>query len=266
MSLDERHASLRRALVANNVGISYLERGCFSAASDALQASMQFMKSIVGTTPMGGDSRRAPIQNLPTNASPALCEARHGYRVRCSVSQRDPHAVVQSVSFHICINASYLNSVPELTSSAQVFPLLFDDSSDNEARIVDDLSSLSLDIVSAALLYNLAVTNLLESRRESISSERRGRHLKFSRSLMDVAMKIVSNDCAEEETALPLAILLVHGMYQVLFDLGDFRSATLAADDFYRLQNAYREAWMEAEGDDDDWNADGPSFPSAAAA
>jgi hypothetical protein len=266
MSLDERHAALRRALVTNNVGVSYLERGCYSAASDALQTSMQFMKAIVGTTPMGGDSRRAPIRNTDTNAIPGLCEMRDGNRIRCFATQRDPHAVVQSVAFHICSNASYLNSVPELPSSAHVFPLMFDVSSDYDTRMVDDLSSLSLDVVSAALLYNLAVTNLLESRRETLSSERRGRHLKFSRSLMDVAMKIVSDDCAEEETALPLAILLVHGMYQVLFDLGDFRSATVAADDFYRLQNAYREACMELEGDGDDWNADGPSFPSAAAA
>jgi hypothetical protein len=266
MSLDERHVALRRALAANNVGVAHLERGCYSAASDALQASMYFIKSIVGTAPLGGDSRQPPIQDTPTNASPLLCEMRHSNRVRCLFTQSDPHAAVQSVTFQICRNASYLNSVPELPSSTQVFPLVFEDSSESGARIVDDLSALSLDIVSAALLYNLAVTNLLESRRESISSERRGRHLKFSRSLMDVAMKIVSNDCAEEETALPLAILLVHGMYQALSDLGDTRSASLAADDFYRLQNAYREGWMDAEGDDDDWNADGPSFPSAAAA
>jgi hypothetical protein len=121
-------------------------------------------------------------------------------------------------------------------------------------------------MVSSVLLYNLALMNLSEAKgnNSSITTQRREKHLKFARNLLDVGMKIISLDCAEEETSLPLAILLVNGMYQVLVQLGDYRSASLAAEDFYQLQRAYQHDSMES--DEDGWNKSGTLCPSAAAA
>jgi hypothetical protein len=149
---------------------------------------------------------------------------------------------------------------------SQVFPLCFEADQDSFSSIAEDLNRLSLDIVSAVLLYNLALINLMEAKGcgSSFTTERRGRHLKFARSLLDVAMKIISFDCAEEEASLPLAILLVNGMYQVLVELGDYLSASLAADDFYQLQRVYQHDWMAY--DEDEWNMNDSSCPSAAAA
>jgi hypothetical protein len=50
----------------------------------------------------------------------------------------------------------------------------------------------------------------------------------------------------------------------VLVQLGDYRSASLAAEDFYQLQRAYQHDSMES--DEDGWNKSGTLCPSAAAA
>jgi hypothetical protein len=183
-------------------------------------------------------------------------------------------STVQAIPFNVGLTAGpyHIQALPANPSMSQVFPLSFEASQESFSNMAESLNRLSLDMVSAVLLYNLALTNLLESRRlvALASAQRRGRHLKFARSLLDVAMKIISFECAEEEAALPLAILLVGGMYQVLIELGDYRSASLAADDFYQLQRTYQQDGMDSDektGDvDDEWYLSGSSFTSAAAA